>query len=78
MTTLLNEMEKRDISTYKLVELMGKSPKHVAGYWKKKIEGEVAMSPDQLREIVKIISEHSGEPLKADDIEYEIVKLKVV
>lgn len=77
MTTLENEMKKRDISVYKLSQAL-EMPMGSTTRLARRIAGKDIISVGKLAEICEAITKISKQPLKVDDlkVEMDVVRVK--
>ena len=76
--TLKQEMQKRGISTYFIIQSLGKNVRTMYGFWAKKLNGTVPMSYPQLEQICQIITDACPkQPLKPSEIKKEVINFYV-
>lgn len=77
MTTLERELKLRGISIYLLCKLLDKDPMGSATRMSSKIAGRTDIPYDELKEICRVVSKYSREPLKVDDLKSDIIKVNL-
>lgn len=77
-STLLAEMQKRNISQYALMQKLGRDPKSNWVNFHAKLSGEGTIKFPLLEKICEAITEISGQPLKVGDLNFEFLTVKMV
>lgn len=77
MANLAQALRERKLSVYRLAKLMG-VPQSGYSRLSLKIKGFVNMRPQELRQICEVVSSFGGYPLSPEDLEVEVVWLKLI
>ncbi len=70
-TVILQELKKRELSVYKLIQLMDKHPRNDYALWHGKLKGAVWMSFDEIEKMCKVISKETKYPLVPEDLQWK-------
>lgn len=77
-TQLQNEIKKRGLSLYKIVERMGFDSQVYTTFWSNKINGRSTMTPDELAMICKAITNLTKQRFIPDQVDYETERLRLI
>lgn len=77
-TQLRSEIKKRGLSIYKIVERMGFDSQIYTTFWMNKINGNSTITPEELKNVCKAITNLTGQRFTPDHVEYEAKRLRLI
>lgn len=72
MSKLLLELEKRDITPYAMMQMLGENVRNDYTRWSRKFKGEQRISMEDIQKICQIATRQSGKKLEPRDLDYEV------
>lgn len=78
MTNLETKIKERGLTFYQIIKHLGGDPLQTQGHFSRKVRGIRGMTLDELHKICKAISELSDTPLTPEEVNKDIILIKVL